>query len=164
MLPIETFKTVVAATPLISIDLLVRDSAGQVLLGKRTNRPAKGFWFVPGGRVLKDESLDCAFKRLLEVELAVVDPVSSKFLGVYQHFYDDNFSGDHFSTHYLVLAYEVQLQFELGSLPDGQHSDYCLMTEVELLSSTLVHQHSKWYFQTSKQADHMFASTNHAKS
>ncbi|MBJ6922853.1 GDP-mannose mannosyl hydrolase, partial [Vibrio cholerae] len=42
-----TFKTVVASTPLVSMDLIVRNRYGQVLLGLRTNRPAQGFWFVP---------------------------------------------------------------------------------------------------------------------
>ncbi|HFK1281856.1 TPA: GDP-mannose mannosyl hydrolase, partial [Escherichia coli] len=35
MLDLETFKTVVASTPLISIDLVVKNNAGQVLLGFR---------------------------------------------------------------------------------------------------------------------------------
>ena len=47
MLELETFKTVVASTPLVSIDLIVRNRQGQVLLGLRTNRPAQGGWFVP---------------------------------------------------------------------------------------------------------------------
>ena len=55
MLPLSTFKTVIASTPLISIDLVIKNNTGRILLGKRTNRPAQGFWFVPGGRVLKDE-------------------------------------------------------------------------------------------------------------
>jgi colanic acid biosynthesis protein WcaH len=42
MLPLTTFKTVISSTPLISIDFVVKKSGGKVLLGKRTNRPAKG--------------------------------------------------------------------------------------------------------------------------
>ena len=67
MLPQDTFKTIVASTPLISIDLKVRDHQNNVLLGKRVNRPAQGCWFVHGGRVLKDESIEQAFIRLLNV-------------------------------------------------------------------------------------------------
>ena len=72
MLPLTTFKTVVESTPLISIDLIVRNKKGEVLLGQRINRPAKGDWFVPGGRILKDESFDNAFKRLIKSELNLV--------------------------------------------------------------------------------------------
>ncbi|TOB15241.1 NUDIX domain-containing protein, partial [Vibrio parahaemolyticus] len=52
----QTFKLVVASTPLVSIDLIIRNSKRQILLGQRTNRPAQGFWFVPGGRICKDET------------------------------------------------------------------------------------------------------------
>jgi len=155
MLPLETFKTVIESTPLVSIDLIVRNQQGQVLLGKRTNRPAQGFWFVPGGRVLKDESFEHAFKRLIEIELGL-DEVASHFKGVYQHFYDDNFSEEKFTTHYVVLAYEISFNGELSSLPVEQHSNYQWLDEKELLANANVHTHSKWYFQKDKQADLLF--------
>jgi colanic acid biosynthesis protein WcaH len=65
----QVFTTVIDSTPLVSIDLLVENTDGKVLLGYRNNRPAKGYWFVPGGRILKDESMDDAFKRLTLAEL-----------------------------------------------------------------------------------------------
>jgi len=71
MLDNGTFKTIVATTPLVSIDLLVRDTEGNILLGKRVNRPAQGDWFVPGGRVLKDEPIEQAYTRLLKIELGM---------------------------------------------------------------------------------------------
>lgn len=67
----ETFRTVLASTPLVSIDLVVENSAGEILLGQRLNRPAQGFWFVPGGRIQKSESLDAAFRRLTRGELGL---------------------------------------------------------------------------------------------
>ena len=67
----ETFKTVIGATPLIAIDLLVKNSAGQYLLGYHNNRPAQGYWFVHGGRILKNESIAEAFKRLCLHELGI---------------------------------------------------------------------------------------------
>jgi colanic acid biosynthesis protein WcaH len=146
------FKTIVKSTPLISIDLIIRNKEGSILLGKRTNRPAKGFWFVPGGRVLKNESVDLAYKRLIREELCL-DVVSSKFKGIYQHFYEDNFSEDDFSTHYLVLAYEIKFDGDLTLLPLEQHSKYEWFAEKRLLNSEHVHEHSKWYLQENKQAD-----------
>ena len=155
MLPVDTFKTIIASTPLISIDLIIRNKNGDVLLGKRINRPAQGFWFVPGGRVLKDESFDLAFKRLIKVELGLSEVVST-FKGVYQHFYEDNFSEDKFTTHYVVLAYEINFNGELSSLPVEQHSGYEWFSEIDLLMDEKVHTHSKWYFQKNKQADLLF--------
>jgi colanic acid biosynthesis protein WcaH len=152
MLSLETFKTVIESTPLISIDLIVRNAQGDILLGKRTNRPAQDYWFVPGGRILKDESFECAFKRLIKAELDLTEVVS-KFKGIYQHFYDDNFSEDKFTTHYVVLAYEITFNGELSSLPVDQHSGYQWFSETDLLEHKKVHAHSKRYFQKDKQAD-----------
>lgn len=155
MLPLDTFKTVIESTPLVSIDLIVRDQEGRILLGKRTNRPAQGYWFVPGGRILKNETFEHGFKRLIKVELGLTE-VAPKFKGIYQHFYDDNFSEDKFTTHYIVLAYEINFNGELASLPVEQHSGYQWFTESELLEDESVHTHSKWYFQKDKQADLLF--------
>jgi hypothetical protein len=44
-------------TPLVSIDLIIRDPDQYVLVGLRTNEPAKGKWFVPGSVVRKYERL-----------------------------------------------------------------------------------------------------------
>ncbi|WP_432459138.1 GDP-mannose mannosyl hydrolase [Agarivorans sp. QJM3NY_25] len=155
MLEVETFKTVIQSTPLVSIDLIVRNASGQILLGKRNNRPAKGYWFVPGGRVLKDEPLDTAFPRLMRQELGL-DNATSSFKGVYQHFYDDNFSSDDFTTHYVVLAYEIVVHGSLSGLPDEQHCEYHWFDEADLLSNELVHRHTQWYFQADKRADQFF--------
>lgn len=39
----QDFARVVRATPLISLDLIVENPRGEVLLGRRTNRPAQGY-------------------------------------------------------------------------------------------------------------------------
>lgn len=142
----NTFKTVIASAPLVSIDLLVKNTQGQYLLGYRTNRPAKGFWFVPGGRIHKDESMDSAFLRLTEAELGLkIERKSARFLGPFEHFYDDFVFGADTSTHYVVLAYEITVNIDTHELPVEQHSQYQWFEKNELLESKDVHQHSKWY-------------------
>ena len=70
----EDFASVVRFTPLIAIDLIVENTRGEFLLGQRTNRPARGYWFVPGGRVQKDESLVLGFRlRVSENDLQLPD-------------------------------------------------------------------------------------------
>ena len=51
------FLEVIDRAPLVSIDLVVVDPDQRVLCGWRVNQPARGFWFVPGGRILKGEAL-----------------------------------------------------------------------------------------------------------
>lgn len=146
-LPQEDFATVVRSTPLISIDLLVENEQGDILLGKRINRPARGFWFVPGGRVQKNETLQDAFARLTEVELGIRLPLSSgNFYGIWQHFYNDNFTDEDFTTHYVVLAYYLTLSAKNLKLPNEQHDDYQWMKPASLLSDKNVHKNSRAYF------------------
>ena len=147
----ETFRTVVRSAPLVSIDLVVINSQGQVLLGQRTNRPAQGFWFVPGGRILKNEAMAAAFLRLSKAELGFASELGdAEFLGVYEHFYTDNFSGTDFSTHYIVLGYRLVHDLDLNSLPDAQHHSYRWFDVAELLASVQVHDNTKAYFLSDK--------------
>lgn len=147
----EDFATVVRSTPLISIDLIVENQAGEFLLGLRTQRPAQNFWFVPGGRVQKDETLERAFARLTEAELGQRFTLSDgEFYGVWQHFYDDNFSGPDFSTHYVVLGFRLRVDADALQLPTAQHNDYCWLTQEALLATQNVHDNSRAYFLSDK--------------
>lgn len=148
MLPLEIFKTVISSTPLISIDLIVTNKEGDVLLGMRTNRPAKGYWFVPGGRIQKDESMASAFKRLTLNELGKeFDIAQAKLMGPFEHFYRDNVTSDDFSTHYIALGYRLVVDDTQLVLPTEQHSQYTWMSINELLEHRDVHTHTRWYFE-----------------
>ena len=142
-----TFQTVIASTPLFSMDLIVQDTEGRILLGKRTNRPAKDFWFVPGGRVLKNEKLDAAFERLTSSELGIFLPrCHARFLNLYQHFYNDCVFGEKPDTHYVVAGYLLQLNdASLLRLPETQHSEFNWWTPQEMLNAPEVHQNTRDY-------------------
>ncbi len=148
MLAQHEFLEIVRLTPLVSIDLIVLDQAGDVLLGRRVNRPAQGMWFVPGGRIRKDETLADAFKRIVRDELGPgVDPGVVGFKGVFEHRYDDNFAGaEHITTHYVVLAYTLKLDAPIPAGRFEQHSDYAWMSPAEALASPGVHENTKAYF------------------
>lgn len=145
------FSTVIENTPLVSIDLIVENPSGQILLGQRLNKPAKSFWFVPGGRILKSETMECAFSRLTLNELNKIIPIENACLqGAYEHFYQDSFVDDNISTHYVVLAYKIKENIDINILPDEQHRHYKWFDKNELLSSDAVHFYTKNYFQDRK--------------
>ena len=145
-LPKETFQTVISSAPLISIDLVVRNKQEQHLLGYRTNKPAQGYWFVPGGRILKDEPIEKAFSRIVFNEIGIEPDIeNAKFNGVFEHFYNDYVFGNDVTTHYVVLAYQIDADIDLSELPNEQHSQYKWFSAEELLDSEVVHKHSKWY-------------------
>ena len=142
----ETFKCVLAHTPLVSIDLIVKNQKKEVLLGRRKNPPAKGFLFVPGGRIFKNETIEKAFRRIALEEIGKeIDIISAKFLRVYEHFYEESIFGKEISTHYIVLAYEVKIDKKL-KLPLIQHKEYYWLTVEELLKRKDVHFYVKNYF------------------
>ena len=146
MLCFEEFKTVVKNTPLISIDFIVKNDENKILLGRRVNKPAKDFLFTLGGRVYKNEKLEDAKNRIvkdeIDLDLKTLDP---KFIGVYEHFYEDSFVNDDISTHYVNLAYEINISY-MQDLPKKQHDDYVWLSLDELLNSKKVHKYVKDYF------------------
>lgn len=140
----DVFSTIILNTPLIAIDLIVKKD-DKILLGKRVNEPAKGFWFTPGGRVRKDERLSDAFARITKAEIGrEVSIADSKFIGYYEHLYDNNVYNNKYSTHYVVLAHEIIIDFEV--LMDSQHEEFIWMTEKEIIDNESVHFYTKNYF------------------
>jgi GDP-mannose mannosyl hydrolase len=74
---------IIRLAPLISIDLIIRNTQDEVLLGLRSNEPAKGFYFVPGGMIRKGERLREAFIRILKDETGLTaDFAEARLLGV----------------------------------------------------------------------------------
>jgi len=142
----STFKTVIDSTPLISIDLLVRKD-NKVLLGRRVNKPAQGHFFSVGGRIHKNESINDAMSRLAQTELNIEIKLTPKFIGVFEHFYNDGIYED-ISTHYINLAYEFNMDDEMFNLPYEQHSEYQWFSIKELLESKQVHKYVKDYFRS----------------
>ena len=148
MISDEQFLNVIDATPLVSIDLIIENHKGDILLGKRLNRPAKDYWFVPGGRIRKNEKIADAFARIAKVELGLSLSVNdAQLLGAYNHIYDDNYLGkDDINTHYVVLAYKIKLNETLNIQPDEQHSELKCWPKGELMSCNEVHANTKAYF------------------
>ena len=147
----EEFAEVIKNTPLVSIDLIVKNGRGEILLGRRKNDPAKDFWFVPGGRICKDETLSQAFKRITKNELNLyIDINNAKLLGPFTHKYAENkFNKPGFGTHYVALAYEVLIDISPQLLEDSQHVGFKWFSVEELLKERSVHENTKMFFASS---------------
>ena len=148
MIDDEKFLEIIDSTPLVSIDLILEDNEGRVLLGKRVNRPAQGSWFVPGGIIHKSERFADAIQRVSLTELGSTILIDdTQFLGVFEHIYSDNcFCKEGVSTHYVVLAYKVNTKKDLEIIPDSQHSDIKWWSIPDLLNDPDVHKNTKIYF------------------
>jgi len=146
MLSKSNFIQIIKNTPLISIDLIIENKEGKILLGKRVNEPAKGEWFVPGGRIFKNETLDVAFKRTTSTEIGFpLKREAVKFYGLYEHYYENNVFNDSFSTHYIVLAHKFKVNEDDIKL-NNQHERYQWFKISEILEKSNVNKYTKDYF------------------
>jgi colanic acid biosynthesis protein WcaH len=141
------FRRVVAHAPLVSIDIVIVNPRGEVLLGLRRNQPARGRWFVPGGRILKGERIARAFTRILKQEIGTAPAFRrARFLGVFEHIYRSNAFGEPgYGTHYVVLAYKVKLAAP-RLRADPQHADLRWWKVADIRASRAVHANTRAYF------------------
>jgi colanic acid biosynthesis protein WcaH len=139
----ENWKTIVAKVPIVSVDLLVRYE-DRLLFGKRTNEPAKGYWFLPGGRVQKGETRSKAVDRIAKEELGLsVEIVES--LGAFKHIYETSDVDGASTKHYLANGYVVKV--DSGQLrTDDQHEDLQVFESIP----DPLHQNIRAYLDTSE--------------
>jgi colanic acid biosynthesis protein WcaH len=146
-LPRDIFKSVISNTPLISIDI-VAVSDGSFLVGKRLNKPAIDTYFVPGGRIRKNEKFEDALKRISLDEIGIEMNLSScEFLGIFDHIYDDSAVGDDVNTHYVVLAFSTEIDYNDIDIEriKTQHDDFKMVKISKLQEDRSVHENTKVY-------------------
>ncbi|MDN5104894.1 hypothetical protein O8C79_06260, partial [Aliarcobacter butzleri] len=74
-----------------------------------------------------------------------IEDFNPKFIGVFEHFYNDSFVDDNISTHYVNLAYEINLSY-IQDLPKKQHNDYIWLSLNEIINDLSIHEYVKNYF------------------
>lgn len=67
----EDYDFIYSRVPRICIDLLVKNSKGEVLLTQRTIEPYLNHWHFPGGRIKFKESIQDAVNRIAKGELGI---------------------------------------------------------------------------------------------
>jgi colanic acid biosynthesis protein WcaH len=158
------FADLIKNGPLVSIDLIIRDQKDRVLLQYRPERPAKGYWFVPGGRIRKYEGFEEAITRIANDEIQrtfadiKIDPKKCRLLNVYKHHYEkDNKYSDNTSfpdmrnedTHYVSIAKDYKIN-QVGEdlCGDDDNPKWKWWTINELICSGSVHKYTKDFFLT----------------
>lgn len=77
-LPEELFLYISRTTPLINVDLLIKDENGRTLLSWRNERYTGIGWHVPGGIVRYKEHLETRIRKVAETEIGAdvsFDPI-----------------------------------------------------------------------------------------
>ena len=126
-IPEETFGACFDALPQVCVEVLL-ERDGRLLVARRTNEPARGEWFWPGGRLYKGEELDDAARRIGREELGLdVDVVEC--VGVYSHFWDTASVAGAESRHTVNVAYRVRQRDPDAAVElDDQHDDCRFVT------------------------------------
>jgi len=147
-LPLHQFKQVVRDSVLVSLDLIIIDHCNKILVGLRKNSPAKGWLFVPGGRVHKGEDLGDALQRISTNETGMnLNKEDGTLHGIYDHIYPENAFGEpDISTHYVVIACLFHLRSLVPAPLDDQHEELRMMSAPQLLVHPQVHAYTKNYF------------------
>jgi len=153
LLPLVQFQQAVAALPLVSVDWVLTNPAGELLVGQRLNAPALGTWFTPGGRIRKGEPLAVALRRVAAEELGLAEARAGALaqrgepMGAWDHFYPDAAFSPTMPTHYVNLPYAARLseaEVSALSLPVGEqhgHWQWLPLTQ----AAQQVHAHVQPY-------------------
>jgi colanic acid biosynthesis protein WcaH len=107
----ELYTKVVELMPIACVDILIHQD-DRILFVKRNQEPAKGKWWVVGGRLHKDETMEqCAIRKCKE-EVGL-DVILEKKIGVYDEFFDKSIQGP--PTHTVCVAF---LARPIGNIDD----------------------------------------------
>ncbi len=120
LIPHEDYRKIVDTMPILCMDCIVVHE-GKYLLVKRKNKPLKGEYWLPGGRVFKNETLEQAAIRKMKEEIGV-DVKVIKLAGFHEFLYEENELGLD-SIHTLSAVFYVS-PLSLDIKLDEQSEDY----------------------------------------
>ena len=115
-LPLDVYKEIYLKVPRLAVELLIKNQNG-VLWVKRNIPPGQGLWYIPGGTVLLDESIEDALKRIGREELGVEVEIIG-FIKVLDWYKSKDVTG-----HPISLVHEVRIVNGEIKL-DNQSSEY----------------------------------------
>jgi colanic acid biosynthesis protein WcaH len=155
-LALEQFKAIVRGAVLVSLDLLLFNDRGEVLVRRRMYGPARNYLFVPGGRVMKGETLAAALQRAAKQETGLILSQEQVVLhGIYDHIYDDScFEDSGISTQYVVIACRSTVSSNARIVADHQHESLQFMSISKIIADPQTHPYTKNYFR--QQAGNQF--------
>ncbi len=137
-LPEEVFLFASGITPMVNVDLLVRDDRGRTLLAWRSDRYSGTGWHVPGGIVRFKETLEYRVQRVAESELGACVIFEPHPVAINQLIHPDrNVRG-----HFLSILYRCRLPdgFQISNAGRGPTDPGYLQWHVEC-PENMVHCH-----------------------
>lgn len=113
LIPSILYKKIIQCLPIVSVEAIIEND-GSLLLMKRKNKPAKDYWWFPGGRIKKGETLQEALFREVKEETGLT-LTESRLINVYSRLFD--------VRHDITIAYLCSCQSGEVIL-NNEHSEY----------------------------------------
>ena len=95
-LPEELFLFISRTTPIVNVDLLIKDENGRVLLSWRDDQYAGTGWHIPGGIVRFKENLEKRLLKVAEAEIGAVVKFNPVPIAVNQLIHEQRNTRGHF--------------------------------------------------------------------
>ncbi|MFA5128246.1 MAG: NUDIX domain-containing protein [Patescibacteria group bacterium] len=102
----DEYKTYYSRVPRLCLDLAIIDPDGAMLIVKRTIKPHKGRWCLPGGRRLYKENVRKTIARILKKELGIKVDGKPQLVGEMEFIHDGPF------VHSVSNVYRIKITSE----------------------------------------------------
>ena len=109
--------------PIVCVDGLIQNISKEYLLVKRINEPLKNEYWVPGGRIVKNERIEDAIKRKMKQELNIGIKVK-RLLGFFEDFYKIFHSEIFNEIHFVSFVFLLTIDDQDKIILDNQSSDW----------------------------------------
>lgn len=119
----ECYATIQKKMPIATVDAIIFHK-DKFLLMKRNDSPVKGEWWIPGGRIFKNESIEDAVKRKVFEETGLQCKIIEQ-LGVINQIFPE--------CHTISIFYLVESNRNDVKL-NTEHSDYKWVSELPVNS------------------------------
>lgn len=121
MIEQNLYKKIQELLPICCVDLVIKNKEGEFLLIKRKNQPAKGQWWIAGGRIKKGEKLEKAALRKAKEETGL-DVILEKQLGAKGTIFNKGVFGK--KVHTINIIFLAQAKGKKKVKLDSQSADF----------------------------------------
>ena len=110
--------------PIVCVDVVIKTPDNGFLMVKRKEEPAKGEWWLVGGRVFKNESLVSAAKRKVFEETSLTIESLEKIVDGYELFFDKDPFNHNNGTHTVSTCFLSDVRNQSAIRLDKYHSKF----------------------------------------
>lgn len=119
-LPEAVFEMVTALTPMVNVDLLIRNDRGGILLMWREDEVCGCGWHIPGGIVRYRERLEDRIQKTAEKELGTLVAFDNEPVEVNEIITEQEIRG-----HFISFLYECRLPAGYPQIEDVRQGEAC---------------------------------------